>query len=121
MSKYTYIVRDYHAIKEAVIKLDGITVLSGINGCGKSTLSRWLYYLINGAKEFDNFLYADYHEKINRLVKRMHFACMDLGRYNRLINEQAKNASLDKLYSITERLKTIVIRIRQNSNILQWL
>ena len=66
-------------------------------------------------------MWEEHAEKINRLVKRMHFACMDLGRYNRLINEQAKNASLDKLYSIAEKLKTMVIRIRQNSNILQWL
>ena len=121
MSKYTYIVRDYHAIKEAVIKLDGITVLSGINGCGKSTLSRWLYYLINGAKEFDNFLYTDYQEKISRLVERMHFACMDLGRYNRLINEQAKNASLDKLYSIAERLKTIKVDSKEQAELVQDL
>lgn len=121
MSKYTYIVRDYHAIKEAVIKLDGITVLSGINGCGKSTLSRWLYYLINGAKEFDNFLYADYQEKISRLVERMHFACMDLGRYNRLMNEQAKNASLDKLYSIAEKLKTIKVDSKEQAEFVQDL
>ena len=52
MSKYKYTLRDYHAIKEAEIKLDGITVLSGINGCGKSTLSRWLFYLVNGSAGF---------------------------------------------------------------------
>ena len=82
MSKYKYIVRDYHAIKEAEIKIDGITVLSGINGCGKSTLSRWLYYLVNGAKEFNNFLYADYKEKISQTINRMQFACMDLNKLN---------------------------------------
>ena len=78
MNRYTYILRDYHYIKEAVIKLDGITVLSGIYGCGKSTLSRWLYYLVNGMKEFDNFLYADYKEKIVHIINRMRFACADL-------------------------------------------
>lgn len=55
MGKYIYKLLGYHAVKEAEIKLDGITVLSGINGCGKSTLSRWLYYLINGSRDFDIF------------------------------------------------------------------
>lgn len=109
MSKYKYIVHDYHAIKEAEIRIDGITVLSGINGCGKSTLSRWLYYLVNGAKEFDNFLYADYKEKISHIINRMQFACIDLSRFRRMNdNIQGKNI-LDKLYEAAEKLKTLKV------------
>ena len=48
MSTYKYSMFDYHAIAETEITIDGITVLAGDNGCGKSTLSRWLYYLVNG-------------------------------------------------------------------------
>lgn len=83
MSKYKYIIRDYHAIREAEIKLDGITVLSGINGCGKSTLSRWLYYLVNGAKGFESYLFEEYKNKIGNILSRMQFACADLERYIR--------------------------------------
>lgn len=83
MSKYKYIIRDYHAIKNAEIRLDGITVLSGINGCGKSTLSRWLYYLINGTKEFETFLLNEYKDKIGHILNRMQFACADLERFVR--------------------------------------
>lgn len=90
MSKYKYIIRDYHAIKEAEIKLDGITVLSGINGCGKSTLSRWLYYLINGAKGFEAFLYKEYKDKISRFLYQIQYACKDLERFLH------GNVSLDK-------------------------
>ena len=109
MSKYTYIVRDYHAIKEAEIKIDGITVLSGINGCGKSTLSKWLYYVVNGAKEFDNFLYADYKEKISRIINRMQIACMDLSRFKRMNDHIQGKYTLDKLYEATEKLKTLKV------------
>lgn len=70
MGKYIYKLLGYHAVKEAEIKLDGITVLSGINGCGKSTLSRWLYYLINGSRDFDIFLLRDYKAKIDNLINR---------------------------------------------------
>lgn len=83
MSKYKYIIRDYHAIKNAEIRLDGITVLSGINGCGKSTLSRWLYYLINGAKGFETFLLNEYKDKIGHILNRMQIACVDLDRFVR--------------------------------------
>ncbi len=115
MSKYTYIVRNYHAIKEAVIKLDGITVLSGVNGCGKSTLSRWLYYIINGTNNFENFLYADYKENIRHLVNRMQYACMDLGRYNRQKHEQLR-ISVEQLYEIVEKLKIVNVDSKELVN-----
>ena len=99
MSKYKYIIRDYHAIKEAEIKLDGITVLSGINGCGKSTLSRWLYYLINGAKGFETYLFDEYKNKIGNILSRMQFACADLERYIRK-DDLLDKTSLYKLIQI---------------------
>ena len=99
MSKYKYIIRDYHAIKEAEIKLDGITVLSGINGCGKSTLSRWLYYLINGAKGFEIYLFDEYKNKIGNILSRMQFACADLERYIRK-DDLLDKTSLYKLIQI---------------------
>lgn len=103
MSKYKYIIRDYHAIKEAEIKLDGITVLSGINGCGKSTLSRWLYYLINGVKGFDSFLFKEYKDKISRILYQNQYVCRDLERFLH------GNVSLDKkpLYKLLGLLDVI--------------
>ena len=47
-------VKDFRAIKEADIKLNGITVVSGVNGCGKSTLSKFLYYTFFLANDYDN-------------------------------------------------------------------
>lgn len=58
MSVYTFSMADYHAVEKAEIKLDGITVLAGVNGSGKSTVSRCLYYIIKGTNEFDR--YVDY-------------------------------------------------------------
>lgn len=78
MSKYKYTLRDYHAIKEAEIKLDGITVLSGINGCGKSTLSRWLYYLVNGINGFDNNAFSEYITSLKGLLTRFDFVLREI-------------------------------------------
>jgi predicted ATP-dependent endonuclease of OLD family len=55
-------VKDFRAIKKADIALDGITVVSGINGCGKSTLSKLLYYLFDNANKYDRMVFSEgYH------------------------------------------------------------
>lgn len=68
MSNYRYSVRNYHAIKNADIIVNGITVLAGENGCGKSTLSRWLYYMVNGTVKFDVYLFREYVNDVRDLV-----------------------------------------------------
>ena len=37
MSFYRFTIRDYHSVEEADIRIDGITVLAGVNSSGKST------------------------------------------------------------------------------------
>lgn len=49
----TLSIKDFRAIKEADVKLNGITVVSGVNGCGKSTLSKFLYYAFRIANEYE--------------------------------------------------------------------
>lgn len=68
---YTFSIKDYHAIKDATIRLDGITVLAGINGCGKSTLSRWLYYIVNATREFEWFQRRYFVEALVRDVEKV--------------------------------------------------
>ena len=53
MNSYRFTLEGYHAIKNADIILDGLTVLAGINGCGKSTISRWLYGFVRDSNEYD--------------------------------------------------------------------
>jgi predicted ATPase len=49
-------IKDFRAIKSAEIILDGITVVSGINGCGKSTISKLLYHTIKTAINYDKIV-----------------------------------------------------------------
>lgn len=66
MSIYNFKISDYHAIKHANIVIDGITVLAGENGGGKSTLSRWLYYIMNVATEFEGYQIELFKRSIER-------------------------------------------------------
>ncbi|MCQ2284723.1 MAG: ATP-binding protein [Bacteroidales bacterium] len=71
MSKYTFKLSNYHAIKDADITLDGITVLSGENGSGKSTISRWLYYLLKGVTEHEKYVEKDSEYAIRRILNKI--------------------------------------------------
>ena len=65
-SKFSVSVKDVRAIKEAEVELNGITVLSGENGCGKSTLAKLLYGFLNTAVKFDSVLYDMYTKEFSR-------------------------------------------------------
>lgn len=81
MSIYRYTLSDYHAIKEADITIDGITVLAGENGCGKSTLSRWLYYLVNGAQRFEELVIKEFANEVNLIMQRQFIAAREMRYY----------------------------------------
>ncbi|MDE6019054.1 MAG: ATP-binding protein [Muribaculaceae bacterium] len=64
MAQYNFSISDYHSIDYADIKLDGITVIAGCNGSGKSTIARWIYSFVNYTNDF-------YHLVDEQLVNRL--------------------------------------------------
>ena len=61
-------IKNFRAIKEATIKLDGITVVAGENSSGKSTISKLLYYLFRISHTYDYFLKKELEHKISRIL-----------------------------------------------------
>lgn len=64
-------IRDFRAIKEADIALNGITVVTGINGCGKSSISKFLYYALKYANDYEGMA----TEYLNRKLISIHNLC----------------------------------------------
>ena len=57
-------INNFRNIKRADIALNGITVVSGINGCGKSTISRLLYYILKNSIDYEDLAVDDIREKL---------------------------------------------------------
>lgn len=62
-------VKNFRAIAEAEITLDGITVVSGENGCGKSTLSKLLYYTFKTANEYDDYINYSLAVSVDKILE----------------------------------------------------
>ena len=62
-------VENFKAVKKADIALNGITVVSGINGCGKSSLSQLLYYSFYYANHFNEIVDSVLNDELLRYVE----------------------------------------------------
>lgn len=70
--------RNVRAVAHADIDISGITVLSGINGCGKSTISRFLYELLFGALRYNELVDEDSAVKLRSMAQSVFSAVTNL-------------------------------------------
>lgn len=104
MAKYNLQINDYHAIKHADLEIGGITVVAGANGCGKSTLSRWLYYIVNVMASFDKLLFADFRNQV----------IASLEKYSKVIEDMAIYVGEDKKNDFEHRLSLMSVVTLEN-------
>lgn len=77
MSTYKFHIANYHAVREANINLDGITVLAGVNGSGKSTIARLLCSTVRVLCDYDSIVDDDCRERFDRLMENLRLFVSD--------------------------------------------
>lgn len=107
-------VENFRAIKNAEIALDGITVVSGVNGCGKSTLSKLLYYTFKAANSYEELINDKLENELMPVVRAIDNISFELRRLQ--LNEQETKTipSLTKVikrYDILGSIEKIISHI----------
>lgn len=104
-------VENYKAVKKADISLNGITVVAGINGCGKSSLSQLLYYSFYDANRYEQIIdlylyeslsdYTDVLVQMEREVKGENINDIRMWTNNIFLRE--KDQYLEYVHELTTR------------------
>lgn len=115
MSDLRLKVNDFKAISNADIVLNGITVLSGINGTGKSTLSKLLYYSVKLTLEYDKNRILNFYRKWERTLFSMMRLSEDFNlSIDRSLLEMRRSVdSIENIDIAYEIIKTNINKINQ--------
>lgn len=82
-------VKDVRAIKSASIVLNGITVVTGVNGCGKSTLSKLLYYIIRDTLNLEELVIKELNANIRPYLNILEIIQSELS-YRNIFSQASK-------------------------------
>ena len=83
MDKYSYSLKLYRAVKSANIDLNGVTVLAGENGCGKSTLTRTLFYLVDAISHYDEYILEDFISHVRSILHRFDMIRREMSMFSK--------------------------------------
>lgn len=113
MAQYRFSISNYHSIDNADIKLNGITVIAGCNGSGKSTVARWIYSFVNYTNQFHHLVDKQLVHKLETKLYSMFRILRNIRNfpYNKLRNFSSlsltPNQEID-YFEVTDKFKSRV-------------
>ena len=109
-------VSKFRAINKADIKLNGITVVTGENGCGKTTLSRLLYVTNKTSRNFDEIVRRDLNRRLREILRALTDLMQDFARIERI-----SSPDNSKEYSIRRvSYRSLLIKNDDDSDLSQY-
>lgn len=99
---------NFRAVNKADIIIDGITVVAGENGCGKSSISKLLYFLYKTASNYDDLV-------INKLLINLR----DVFRFLDIVQQELGMSVKDR--SSRNELKRELTELRRNLYSAEYL
>ncbi len=107
-------IQNFRAIKSANITLNGITVVSGINGCGKSTMSKLLYYIFRNANSFEEIVsdsvrqsIEPYQSALTSILRSVRNANALTYRRYMMFRSELENLDVESIAKYTEYLRSL--------------
>lgn len=118
ISNLNILIEDFRAIKNANITIDGITVIAGENGSGKSTISKLIYYLY---KTIANYTYL-VDENLKSELKNV-FTFLDISiieGFRKKSDKILRNELTKELNNLRENLDYSFFSISQKEVLIQF-
>jgi energy-coupling factor transporter ATP-binding protein EcfA2 len=87
----------FRAINKADIIIDGITLVAGVNGCGKSTISKLLYFLYKTVANYDGLVKQKLRSSLQDVVRLLDIFQQEivLGLKDKKVNDEFRKEIID--------------------------
>jgi len=111
-------INDFRAIKSADINLNGITVVSGINGCDKTTMSKMVYNIYKGITEInkDNYIFHFFPYWLTNALQPMQFELKYINFFDKCTSSDENDFQL-----LIKRIKEDLSKIGDKEFLLRIL
>lgn len=94
-------------IKDANIEINGITVLAGKNGTGKSTIGKCLYSMFNSLYRIDDKIIEIKKEKVDKLISKALFENVGMSSKDRMFYRKKIRLLVSDIFDLENMKNTI--------------